>query len=145
MRGVPLAARPPVSATEEHAGCHADGLCVGMKARTAPERGLPFRGMRPAAPAPKSRQEFARHPDPRPLTPDPAIMPALFRKGARMARRDKLLIFAGSASPKFAAAICDELGVAPGKCDAKHFSEGNTFVRVLENVRGKDVFFVRSL
>jgi len=62
-----------------------------------------------------------------------------------MPQRDKLLIFAGSASPGFTAAICAELGVAAGKCDAKHFSEGNTFVRVLENVRGKDVYFVQSL
>ena len=62
-----------------------------------------------------------------------------------MAQKDKLLIFAGSASQKFTAAICKHLDVTPGKCSAIHFSEGNTFVRVGENVRGKDVFFVQSL
>ncbi|HVP10165.1 MAG TPA: ribose-phosphate diphosphokinase [Phycisphaerae bacterium] len=62
-----------------------------------------------------------------------------------MAQTDKLLIFPGSGSPKFTAAICKQLGVEPGDCWAKHFSEGNTFVHVGENVRGKDVFFVQSL
>lgn len=58
---------------------------------------------------------------------------------------DQLLIFGGSASPRFTESICRELGVTPGKCDSRHFSEGNTFVRVLENVRGRDIFFVQSL
>lgn len=58
---------------------------------------------------------------------------------------NQLLIFAGSASPAFTAAICRRLGVTPGRCSAAHFSEGNTFVRVGENVRGKDVFIVQTL
>ncbi|MBN2562962.1 MAG: ribose-phosphate diphosphokinase [Phycisphaerae bacterium] len=62
-----------------------------------------------------------------------------------MPKDNKLLIFAGSGSQQFTAAVCKELGVSPGECSAKHFSEGNTFVRVGENVRGKDVFFVQSL
>ncbi len=61
-----------------------------------------------------------------------------------MATRDKLLIFAGSASPAFTAAIARHLDVTPGECLAKQFSDGNTFVRVLGNVRGKDVFMVQS-
>lgn len=62
-----------------------------------------------------------------------------------MPTRDKPLIFPGSGSRQFTEAICKHLRVKPGSCDAKHFSEGNTFVRVLENVRGRDVFFVQSL
>jgi ribose-phosphate pyrophosphokinase len=62
-----------------------------------------------------------------------------------MKPRTELLIFAGSASPRFTAAVCRQLGVKPGKCTSQHFSEGNTFVRVGENVRGKDVFLVQSL
>ncbi|MFQ5429394.1 MAG: ribose-phosphate diphosphokinase [Phycisphaerae bacterium] len=58
---------------------------------------------------------------------------------------NKLLIFPGSGSRKLTAAICRKLGVKTGKCATKHFSEGNTFVRVGENVRGRDVFFVQSL
>lgn len=42
-------------------------------------------------------------------------------------------------------AICRELGIRPGASQSRHYSEGNTFVRVLENVRGRDVFFVQSL
>ncbi|MFQ5424485.1 MAG: ribose-phosphate diphosphokinase [Phycisphaerae bacterium] len=62
-----------------------------------------------------------------------------------MAKRDRLLVFAGSGSRQFARSICRQLRITPGKSQAKHFSEGNTFVRVLENVRGRDVFFVQSL
>jgi ribose-phosphate pyrophosphokinase len=58
---------------------------------------------------------------------------------------NQLLIFAGSASPAFTAAVCRRLGVTAGRCSAKHYSEGNTFVRVGENVRGKDVFIVQAL
>lgn len=62
-----------------------------------------------------------------------------------MPTQPKLLIFPGSGSREFTKAICKHLRVPSGKCEAKHFSEGNTFVRVLENVRGRDVFFVQSL
>jgi len=62
-----------------------------------------------------------------------------------MAARDKLLIFPGSGSRDFTDAVCRHLRVKPGLCEALHFSEGNTLVRVLENVRGRDVFFVQSL
>ena len=58
---------------------------------------------------------------------------------------NKLLIFPGSGSRKLTAAICKYLRVKPGKCTAMHYAEGNTFVRVGENVRGRDVFFVQSL
>ncbi len=62
-----------------------------------------------------------------------------------MPRENKLLIFSGSGSKRLTAAICKHLKVKPGKCEAKHYAEGNTFVRVGENVRGRDVFFVQSL
>jgi len=58
---------------------------------------------------------------------------------------NKLLIFPGSGSRKLTEAICKYLRVTPGKCAAMHYAEGNTFVRVGENVRGRDVFFVQSL
>ena len=62
-----------------------------------------------------------------------------------MAKADKLLIFAGSGSAQLTRAICGHLRVKAGKCSARHYPEGNTFVRVGENVRGRDVFFVQSL
>lgn len=62
-----------------------------------------------------------------------------------MAPRNTLLIFPGSGSRKITEAVCRALKVRPGRCETTFFSEGNTFVRVGENVRGKDVFFIQSL
>src|SRR5262252_10807694 len=55
-----------------------------------------------------------------------------------------ILVFRGSASPRLTAAICERLGVAVGESEVIRFSEGNLFVRVLQNVRGRDVFLVQS-
>jgi len=55
-----------------------------------------------------------------------------------------ILVFRGSASPRLTAAICERLGVAMGESEVIRFSEGNLFVRVLQNVRGRDVFLVQS-
>ena len=57
---------------------------------------------------------------------------------------DDMLIFAGSASRKLTAAICDYLKVQPGKGQSLRFSEGTLFVRVLENVPGRRVYLVQS-
>jgi ribose-phosphate pyrophosphokinase len=54
------------------------------------------------------------------------------------------LWFAGSASRNLGRAIADNLGVELGASELLHFSEGNLFVRVLENVRGRDVFIVQG-
>ncbi len=57
---------------------------------------------------------------------------------------DNIIIFGGSSSKKLAATICRHLGIAPGQGEVITFSEGNTFVRVLENVRGREVYIVQS-
>jgi ribose-phosphate pyrophosphokinase len=54
------------------------------------------------------------------------------------------LVFAGSASPRLTAAICRDLGIDAGRGEVLRFSEGNLFVRVLENVRGRSVYVVQS-
>jgi ribose-phosphate pyrophosphokinase len=54
------------------------------------------------------------------------------------------LVFAGSGSPKLTDAICADLGVERGRGEVLRFSDGNLFVRVLENVRGRSVFLVQS-
>lgn len=56
-----------------------------------------------------------------------------------------LAILAGSANPLLAQAVARELGVALVPGQAQTFSEGNVFVRVLENVRGRDVFVVQGV
>jgi ribose-phosphate pyrophosphokinase len=57
---------------------------------------------------------------------------------------DDILIFGGSGSPKLTRKICDYLHVQPGAGEVLHFSEGNLFVRVKENVRGRRVYIVQS-
>lgn len=57
---------------------------------------------------------------------------------------DEVLVFGGSASPRLTSQICAALGVETGRNETIRFSEGNLFVRVLENVRGRHVFIVQS-
>src|SRR5437867_145779 len=57
---------------------------------------------------------------------------------------DEILIFGGSGSPKLTLKICEYLNVQPGAGEVLHFSEGNLFVRVKENVRGRCVYLVQS-
>jgi ribose-phosphate pyrophosphokinase len=54
------------------------------------------------------------------------------------------MVFAGSASRRLGEAIAGRLGVRLGASEVIRFSEGNLFVRVLENVRGRDVFIVQG-
>jgi ribose-phosphate pyrophosphokinase len=56
----------------------------------------------------------------------------------------ELKVFSGSASKGLAQQICTQLGIELARSEAKVFSEGNVFVRVLENVRGRDVFVVQG-
>ena len=56
----------------------------------------------------------------------------------------ELKIFAGSAGTKLGETICSHLGVDIAQSETHVFSEGNVFVRVLENVRGRDVFVVQG-
>jgi len=57
---------------------------------------------------------------------------------------DKLTIFTGSANPELAGDICEALSVPLGKIDVSRFSDGETRVRIDENIRGKDVFVIQS-
>jgi ribose-phosphate pyrophosphokinase len=53
-------------------------------------------------------------------------------------------IFSGSSNPPLAEAICEYIGIALGKSTIKPFPDGETFVKIEENVRGEDVFVVQS-
>ena len=57
----------------------------------------------------------------------------------------ELAILAGSGNPQLAAAIAAKLGRSLTPCEAIRFSEGNLFVRVQENVRGRDCFVVQGV
>jgi ribose-phosphate pyrophosphokinase len=52
-------------------------------------------------------------------------------------------IFSGTANQPLANAICRSIGVEPGKCTIKPFPDGETFVKIEENVRGEEVFIVQ--
>ncbi len=56
---------------------------------------------------------------------------------------DELKVFSGNAHPSLAKAIAEYLGIPLGKCEVFQFSNDNTFVRILENVRQRDVFVVQ--
>src|SRR3972149_1524992 len=58
---------------------------------------------------------------------------------------DELKVFSGNAHPALARAIVDYLGIPLGKCEVMQFSNENTFVRILENVRERDTFIVQPL
>lgn len=58
---------------------------------------------------------------------------------------DDSLLFAGSASRGLAAHIGTALGVPVADSETLHFSDGNLFVRVLENVRGRHTFLVQAI
>ena len=57
---------------------------------------------------------------------------------------DDPLIFVGSASRKLGAEIAEYLQLPLGRGEVLKFSEGNLFVRVLENVRGRNVYLVQG-
>ncbi len=57
---------------------------------------------------------------------------------------EDLLLFAGSASHQLGTAVADYLDLPLGRSETIRFSEGNLFVRVQENVRGRDVFIIQG-
>lgn len=57
---------------------------------------------------------------------------------------DEPMVFGGSGSPALAKVIADHVGVQLGDSEVIRFSEGNLFVRINENVRGRDVYLVQS-
>ncbi|MCL0050952.1 ribose-phosphate pyrophosphokinase [Dehalococcoidia bacterium] len=58
---------------------------------------------------------------------------------------DELKVFTGNTHPALARSICDYLGAPLGQMDVFEFSNENIFVRILENVRGRDVFIVQPI
>lgn len=56
---------------------------------------------------------------------------------------DELKVFTGNAHPALAQSVCDSMGIPLGKCEVFDFSNENIFVRILENVRQRDVFVIQ--
>lgn len=57
---------------------------------------------------------------------------------------EDMLVFAGSGSRRLTARICDYLHIEQGQNETLTFQDGNTFVRIKENVRGRRVYLVQS-
>ena len=60
------------------------------------------------------------------------------------ARQSIVKIFSGTSNTPLAKAIAASVGVELGKCTVSAFPDGETFVKIEENVRGEDVFLVQS-
>ena len=85
---------------------------------------------------------------------DPAIRrfesfhPSQFEQGScrRLSEFNSLSIavFTGKANPALAQEITKHLHVPLGRADVGRFSDGEVFVELMENVRGRDVFIVQS-
>jgi ribose-phosphate pyrophosphokinase len=58
---------------------------------------------------------------------------------------DDLKVFTGNAHPALAKAICEYLGIPLGQAEVFEFSNENIFVRILENVRERDIFVVQPI
>ena len=53
-------------------------------------------------------------------------------------------IYSGNSNQPLAKAICKYIGVNLGRSDVSQFPDGETFVKIEENVRGSDVFVIQS-
>jgi len=58
---------------------------------------------------------------------------------------DELKVFSGTAHPALAGSVCEYLSIPLGKIDVFEFSNENIFVRILENIRERDVFVVQPI
>src|ERR1700677_710160 len=57
---------------------------------------------------------------------------------------NRLKIFTGNSNPTLAVEICQHAGAPLGQAAVKAFPDGETFVKINENIRGADVFIIQS-
>lgn len=58
-------------------------------------------------------------------------------------KTDDLKIFSGNANKQLAIEIADYLKISMGSMDVKSFPDGEIWIKINENVRGKDVFIIQ--
>jgi ribose-phosphate pyrophosphokinase len=56
---------------------------------------------------------------------------------------DKWKVFSGTANDALAKEVCEKLGLPLGQTHITRFSDGETYVQIMENVRGADVFLIQ--
>lgn len=54
-----------------------------------------------------------------------------------------MMLFAGNANPHLSQTIAEHLNIPLGKAKVGRFSDGETMVEILENVRGRDIFILQ--
>lgn len=57
---------------------------------------------------------------------------------------DNMTVFTGNANPALAESVTRRLGIPLGKALVSRFSDGETLVEIIDNVRGRDVFIMQS-
>lgn len=65
-------------------------------------------------------------------------------QGPGLIELSNIVLFSGRAHPKLAVAISDYLDIDLAKADVTTFSDGEIFVEIHANVRGRDVFVIQS-
>jgi ribose-phosphate pyrophosphokinase len=58
---------------------------------------------------------------------------------------NNVMLFTGNSNPQLAAEIASRLNLPMGKITVDTFSDGEIFVEIEENVRGRDIFIIQSL
>jgi len=58
---------------------------------------------------------------------------------------DELKVFTGNTHPALAQAVAEYLGIPLGRCEVFEFTNENTFVRILDNVRQRDTFVIQPI
>ena len=58
---------------------------------------------------------------------------------------DELKVFSGNAHRQLAHSVCDYLDIPVGNAEVFKFTNDNTFVRILENIRQRDVFVIQPI
>jgi len=56
----------------------------------------------------------------------------------------RLKIFSGNSNPALAREICAKIGVPLGQAAVTSFPDGESFVKIDENIRGQDVYIIQS-
>jgi len=80
----------------------------------------------------------APHTDKKPVT-----APESKLKHTRQRVEDKWKVFSGTANDALAKEVCEKLGMPLGLTHITRFSDGETYVQIMENVRGADVFMIQ--
>lgn len=57
---------------------------------------------------------------------------------------DRLMVFAGPASARLGAEVCETLHVAPAAYECRRFPDGEMHIEIQESVRARDVFVLQS-